>query len=524
MALPLPDLDDRRFSDLVAELRALIPHYDRSWTNHNPADPGMTLLELFAWLSELLIYRLNKVDDRRYLGFLRLLGVEPSAPKAILTFTLRVPEDSLPEDFEIPRGTRVLAVDASATEETTFETTVAVPRSRGFWHADSECWVFKAPASNVVAVTDEYLGRSDGKPNQELTLSASPLLDGEGDATLRLDFGSSRLQEFTCRRDLLESGARDRHFVVEPLARVVRFGDGAHGVIPEAGAEVYASYRRGGDSRGNVPRGAIRTLADPGAFPLDAALVGVTNEEPASGGVDSEGLDDLLTKALLLMLERSRAVSQDDFESLALESAPGRVARARAVFGRNLVQPGAPRADGHVSLLLLPSERVLWADRAETDAATLPLSRRHTPAEFAAALHSSSVRNLCFDVQTFLEPRRLLTTVLHVVPPAFTPLALELNVEADSGVALAVLEARVAEGVARFLDPHCGWIDGCGWPFGRAVYRAELYQLIEGIEGVDHVTSLRLNGDPRLTRVEVGEFGLVGLSDFSVRVGQGDAS
>jgi hypothetical protein len=72
MPLPVPNLDDRRWSDLVSEARAMIPVHAPEWTNHNPADPGITLVELFAWVSELLLYRLNQVSDEDLEVFLRL--------------------------------------------------------------------------------------------------------------------------------------------------------------------------------------------------------------------------------------------------------------------------------------------------------------------------------------------------------------------------------------------------------------------------------------------------------------------
>jgi len=74
MPLTLPNLDDRRYADLVEEARALIPTYAPEWTNHNPSDPGITLIELFAWLTEMQIYRLNRVTDDNVRTFLKLLN------------------------------------------------------------------------------------------------------------------------------------------------------------------------------------------------------------------------------------------------------------------------------------------------------------------------------------------------------------------------------------------------------------------------------------------------------------------
>jgi hypothetical protein len=74
MPLQLPNLDDRRYTDLVEEARSLIPTYAPEWTNHNPADPGIMLVELFAFLSEMLLYRLNRVTAANILSFLKLLN------------------------------------------------------------------------------------------------------------------------------------------------------------------------------------------------------------------------------------------------------------------------------------------------------------------------------------------------------------------------------------------------------------------------------------------------------------------
>jgi hypothetical protein len=89
MALPLPNLDDRSFTDLVEEARALIPVYARGWTNHNPSDPGMMLIELFAWLTEMLMYRANQVSAADTEVFLRLLNGPEWVPAGSLEDAVR---------------------------------------------------------------------------------------------------------------------------------------------------------------------------------------------------------------------------------------------------------------------------------------------------------------------------------------------------------------------------------------------------------------------------------------------------
>ncbi|WP_150275699.1 hypothetical protein [Paenibacillus tepidiphilus] len=74
MALPIPNLDDLDFEQLVADAKSLIPLYAPEWTNYNPSDPGITLVELFAWFSEMVLYRLDQVTDASKQEFLKLLG------------------------------------------------------------------------------------------------------------------------------------------------------------------------------------------------------------------------------------------------------------------------------------------------------------------------------------------------------------------------------------------------------------------------------------------------------------------
>ncbi len=104
MPLPLPNLDTRSWADLVEEGRALIPRYAARWTDHNVHDPGITLIELFAWLIETDIYRTNHISQRSRLKFLRLIGFPPRPPRparAVLSFVL---ESGLPSTLMLPKG------------------------------------------------------------------------------------------------------------------------------------------------------------------------------------------------------------------------------------------------------------------------------------------------------------------------------------------------------------------------------------------------------------------------------------
>jgi hypothetical protein len=75
MALEIPNLDDKKWVDLVDEAVSLIPRVAPRWTDHNFHDPGITFLELFAWLAEMQMYQLNRVGQKHREVFGRLAGV-----------------------------------------------------------------------------------------------------------------------------------------------------------------------------------------------------------------------------------------------------------------------------------------------------------------------------------------------------------------------------------------------------------------------------------------------------------------
>jgi predicted phage baseplate assembly protein len=85
MPLPLPVLDDRGFEELIEGMRERLPRIAPGWTDHNASDPGITLLELFAYQADILSYRFDRIPPRLYRAFLRLLGCEPRRERAALT-------------------------------------------------------------------------------------------------------------------------------------------------------------------------------------------------------------------------------------------------------------------------------------------------------------------------------------------------------------------------------------------------------------------------------------------------------
>src|SRR5437899_4791524 len=95
MALPSPDMDDRRFQDFVDDAKRLVQRRCPEWTDHNVSDPGVTLIEAFATIADQLVYRFNRVPERHHLALLELIGVRlfpASAARVDVTFWLSAPQ------------------------------------------------------------------------------------------------------------------------------------------------------------------------------------------------------------------------------------------------------------------------------------------------------------------------------------------------------------------------------------------------------------------------------------------------
>lgn len=105
MGLPIPNLDEKTFDEIVQEARALIARFAPEWTDHNVHDPGITFIELFAWLAEMQIYQLNRVTDKNYEKFLKLVGLQRfPAQSASVNVTFKI----VPGEKTIESGTQFI--------------------------------------------------------------------------------------------------------------------------------------------------------------------------------------------------------------------------------------------------------------------------------------------------------------------------------------------------------------------------------------------------------------------------------
>lgn len=338
----------------------------------------------------------------------------------------------------------------------------------------------------------EILGSSDGAQDQSFTLANQPILANpsvtvlepdsptpadrkmieaeEGVGSIKPDpDGLGTWVRYHEVENFFDSEPNSRHYILDPIKGEVIFGDGRKGYVPPTGRDsVKIEYRIGGGVVGNVGANTLTVLKQSVAY-----VQTVTNPFPASGGADAETIDEAKRRGTYAIKNRDRAITAEDYEQLAL-AASRRVARAKCVQA----------SDGSISLLLVPK-----AEREDGDAKAVPS------------------RDLIDRVGAFLDKRRLITARVNVGKPKQLPVSLELTISLKPGATADRVKADVKDKVKKLLNPLHGGPKAEGWPFGRAVGKADLYPVVEGVEGVDRITDLAIIDEGKRLRVEMLKMG-----------------
>lgn len=215
MSLPTINLDDRRFDDLVEAAHRQIRQHCAGWTDLSAGDPGVVLLEVFAHLTEVMLFRLNRVPDKVKIELLNLLGVRlqpPAAAGAELVFSLRQPAT---HKVEIPRGTRVTAPrSAGSAEPPVFATAESAAIESGATEA-------RVSAYQADRVQAELVGHGTGTPGLAVFVQHPPIVSSSAGG--RKSSSPSRTRRARCRRGRMgfnlaarpfESGEKSRTFLI----------------------------------------------------------------------------------------------------------------------------------------------------------------------------------------------------------------------------------------------------------------------------------------------------------------------
>jgi predicted phage baseplate assembly protein len=339
-------------------------------------------------------------------------------------------------------------------------------------------------AANAVTVTDELLGAADGTPGQAFPLANTPVLPDT--LTLQVDEGSGFVT-WTRVADFAGSSRTDTHYTLDPASGLVTFGDGQHGKIPlpypitstpgisqdttdsAPVANVKAAvYQWGGGARGNAGANTIVSLQSTVPF-----VASVTNLRPSIGGADPETLDSVRLRAPSTIRSGSRAVTADDFETLAVQTPGAMVGRAKALPLYNPTTAPIRPAGAGLDATAVPVPGVVTV-------VVIPASREVKPIPSAGTLQV---------VGDYLRPRCPVATELFVIAPSYRQVEVDATVIAVPGLIGGSIAGAVTDKLLAFFHPLTGGVQGTGWGFGEPISVSEVYRQILTTPGVDRIAA-----------------------------------
>lgn len=319
---------------------------EEEWTDFNVSDEGVRLIELMAYVGDLLSYNSNAqfletmiptlIRERNFLTIANAMGYElkresPARTKLRFTCDAAFFPISLPKHFKVSdkSGAVVFEPDTGATISTV---------------------TFDVDATQGETVLSESVGVSDGKARQRFFLERKPLIPD----TLTVSVGGV---PYTKVKSFAGSTSTSLHYRViytEESEAYIEFGDDANGQIPQVGSVVTASYRFGGGSQGNLPANYITRLVD--SLP---GVVSVTNITKASNGGPRQSLEHAKLQLPAEVRTNNRAVIPSEY-AVEAQKVTG-VLKAQGVTGRR-------RGGGNeVILFLVPPDAGELTDSVAND-------------------------------------------------------------------------------------------------------------------------------------------------------------
>jgi predicted phage baseplate assembly protein len=334
-------------------------------------------------------------------------------------------------------------------------------------------------ARHATTVHNEVLGQSEGAPGQTFTLQHTPLLarDPRQDY-LVVEAPGGEVEAWREVEDFADSVPDDRHFTLDSTDGTLTLGptllqpDGSvyrFGATPLKRSWLrFSRYQHGGGVGGNVPRGTLSVLKT--SIPYVTQII---NRQPAIGGRDAQTLEDAKLRAPQMLRTRTRAVTAEDYEYLALQ-VPG-VARANCLAPGSM--PAAPDdiPPGQVVVLVLPQV----ADDARN-----------------GTLRSPDRPELLAAVKAHLDERRVVGAHLEVRAPRYIHVSVEVTLRVSERAEPFMLDnvRRAAErALYTYLSPYTGGPDGRGWPVGRDLHVSEIYARLQRVASVEYVDEVKVS-------------------------------
>lgn len=464
---PAIDYTNKDYAALRQAMLDLARYRLPEWTDQSPADLGMLLVDLFAYMGDIILYYQDRIaselflstatERRSVLNLLRLVGYElapPVAAQADLALLFRVPGVAQPVTVVVPNNAQFTTKSEGGAPQQTFEylgPDLTIDLTSTMVVQQGDRLVYSGlPVNQSRTLPLEILGSSTGEPNQRFRIAQTPLIReslvvevNEGAEWVRWERRENLIAYTAADGRIIVSAPDARDYYVQfdehDVAYVV-FGDGAYGRRPPVGTNnIRARYRVGGGAAGNVPAGAISQVKT--TIPqLDT----VSNPAPAAGGADRESVEHAVRFGPLAFRSGQRAVTLDDFVALAHQA--GGVARATA----------SSRDWNQIDLYVAP----------EGD------SCRPVPEGLRRRLLA------------YLEERRMVGTTVQIRDALCVPVEISVDVVIDRRFQRnAVLQAveDAVRGLLAFRN-----VD-----FAQSIYLSDIYGAVEALTGVTAATITR---------------------------------
>ncbi|MES2055440.1 MAG: putative baseplate assembly protein [Pseudomonadota bacterium] len=343
---PQIDYTDKDFEALRGAMLEFAKLRLPEWTDRSTADFGMLMVDLFAFMGDVVLYYQDRIANESFLQLaterrsivehLRLIGYELGVPAAAVA--------EIDLDFDpglmtaiVPTGARFRAAGIAVPQLFEYpgpDLTITFASNQVEPLADGRLRYRGLPLVQGESLAMRVIGGSTGEPNQGFALPPGAVLADtlavevdEGAGWVRWDRRESLLYDIGPDGRVRLSDPDARHYYVrfdETGNAELRFGDGRFGRRPPRGANnIRAAWREGGGAAGNVAAGTIREIVTP-----ITNLAAVANPNPAAGGSDSETTEDAVRFGPAAFRSRDRAVTAADYEAMA--HLAGGVAKARA--------------------------------------------------------------------------------------------------------------------------------------------------------------------------------------------------
>lgn len=326
--VPSVDYTSRDYSSILADMTALIPNFSPAWTNRDPADFGMTLLELFAYMGDVLNYYIDRAANESFIttatqrqsvlelaSMLGYTATDAAAATVTLTF-----QNSTGSAITLPALTQVATslVANSTTSQVVFETDaeVVIPAKSGGVNGSAT-----VTATQGETILDEIIGVSNGSANQTFALYNTAVINN----SIKITVSGVNYEQVQYLIDANSYAPVFSAFTSAENITYITFGDSTSGRIPPNGAQIYSTYRIGGGVIGNIASNNIKYVINVPGGTVPAGLtvsnqdVYISGDGAATGGADAESTDSIRINAPLSIRAINRAVSLSDYSSLAVQ-------------------------------------------------------------------------------------------------------------------------------------------------------------------------------------------------------------